>query len=317
MTATSSGSRGVYGAIGSAGEWGLKHGCAVAYTDKGTGSGVHDLATNTVNLQDGTRTDAATAGMQSNFTATLTAAELATFNAANPNRIAIKHAHSQQNPEKDWGTHTLDAVRFAFYVLNEQFADKNADGTHEGRCSSVEHDRHRVVGIERRRRGDRRGRAGHGGADRWRRGRRARARVDAGSGAHGDPRHHDNHRRREAALRLLHVRQLTSPARRCRHARQALRVRRCSPRRRRPTAARRSRRRDLLTTTTIAEQADGGARQADRRWLVSPSRTRSTRRTTGSRSRPSSRRMPTRTDASASPTISADFRTPRPMHPAR
>jgi hydroxybutyrate-dimer hydrolase len=49
VTATSSGSRGIYGAIGTAGEWGLKRGCAVAYTDKGTGSGVHDLATNTVN----------------------------------------------------------------------------------------------------------------------------------------------------------------------------------------------------------------------------------------------------------------------------
>jgi hypothetical protein len=61
VTATSSGSRGVYGAIGSAGEWGLKRGCAVAYADKGTGSGVHDLATNTVNRQDGTRTDSATA----------------------------------------------------------------------------------------------------------------------------------------------------------------------------------------------------------------------------------------------------------------
>mgnify|MGYP003349286586 CR=1 FL=1 len=36
-TATSSGSRGVYGAI-STGEWGLKKGCAVAYTDKGTGA---------------------------------------------------------------------------------------------------------------------------------------------------------------------------------------------------------------------------------------------------------------------------------------
>ena len=69
VTATSSGSRGVYGAIGSAGEWGLKRGCAVAYTDKGTGNGVHDLATNTVNLQNGTRTDAAAAGNDSNFTA--------------------------------------------------------------------------------------------------------------------------------------------------------------------------------------------------------------------------------------------------------
>ena len=45
-----SGSRGVYGAIATAGEWGLKRGCAVAYTDKGTGTGAHDLQTNTVNL---------------------------------------------------------------------------------------------------------------------------------------------------------------------------------------------------------------------------------------------------------------------------
>ncbi|MFL6806129.1 MAG: 3-hydroxybutyrate oligomer hydrolase family protein, partial [Xanthobacteraceae bacterium] len=33
VTAPSSGSRGVYGAIATAGEWGLKRGCAVAYTD--------------------------------------------------------------------------------------------------------------------------------------------------------------------------------------------------------------------------------------------------------------------------------------------
>jgi hydroxybutyrate-dimer hydrolase len=129
VTATSSGSRGVYGAIGSAGEWGLKHGCAVAYADKGSGSGVHDLATNTVNLQDGTRSDATAAGTRSNFTAALSAAELAAFNTANPHRIAVKHAHSQQNPEKDWGLNTLNAVRFAFYVLNEQFAAKNPDGS--------------------------------------------------------------------------------------------------------------------------------------------------------------------------------------------
>ena len=50
VTATSSGSRGVYGAIGTAGEWGLKRGCAVAYADKGTGPHVHDLATNTVTV---------------------------------------------------------------------------------------------------------------------------------------------------------------------------------------------------------------------------------------------------------------------------
>ena len=136
VTATSSGSRGVYGAIGSAGEWGLKRGCAVAYADKGTGIGVHDLATNTVNLQDGTRSDAVAAGIRSNFTAALTTAELAAFNAANPTRIAIKHAHSQQNSEKDWGLDTLNAIRFAFFVLNEQFADKFSDGTSRVKYSS-------------------------------------------------------------------------------------------------------------------------------------------------------------------------------------
>ena len=38
VTATASGSRGAYGAIGASGG-GLKRGCAVAYTDKGTGNG--------------------------------------------------------------------------------------------------------------------------------------------------------------------------------------------------------------------------------------------------------------------------------------
>ena len=37
ITATASGSRGVYAGI-STGEWGLKRGCAVAYSDKGTGA---------------------------------------------------------------------------------------------------------------------------------------------------------------------------------------------------------------------------------------------------------------------------------------
>ena len=129
MTATSSGSRGVYGAIGSAGEWGLKRGCVVAYTDKGTGTGFHDLATDTVNLQNGVRSGAAAAGKDSNFTATLTAAELASFNAATPNRVAVKHAHSQRNPEKDWGLATLNTIRFAFYVLNEERGLRNSDGT--------------------------------------------------------------------------------------------------------------------------------------------------------------------------------------------
>ena len=121
VSATSSGSRGVYGAIGTAGEWGLKRGCAVAYTDKGTGNGAHDLAADAVNLIRGERVPAAVAGTDAEFRAALTPAELAAFNAANPNRWAFKHAHSQQNPEKDWGRDTLRAIKFAFYMINQKF----------------------------------------------------------------------------------------------------------------------------------------------------------------------------------------------------
>ncbi|HEV3011296.1 MAG TPA: 3-hydroxybutyrate oligomer hydrolase family protein, partial [Burkholderiales bacterium] len=121
VAAPSSGSRGVYGAIATAGEAGLKLGCAVAYTDKGTGMGTHDLQNDTVNLINGLRASASSAGDDSNFTAEATAAELIGFNAATPNRFAFKHAHSQQNPEKDWGKNVLQSIRFAFLVLNERF----------------------------------------------------------------------------------------------------------------------------------------------------------------------------------------------------
>jgi hydroxybutyrate-dimer hydrolase len=121
VTAPSSGSRGVYGAIATAGEWGLKHGCAVAYTDKGTGTGAHNLQSNTVDLIRGERADAAAAGDDSNFTAALSAAERAAFNAATPNRFAFKHAHSRQNPEADWGKNVLRSIKFAFDMLNDKF----------------------------------------------------------------------------------------------------------------------------------------------------------------------------------------------------
>ncbi|MDO5623985.1 MAG: 3-hydroxybutyrate oligomer hydrolase family protein [Pseudomonadota bacterium] len=127
ITATSSGSRGVYGAI-STGEWGLKRGCAVAYTDKGTGSAPHDLQNDTVALWDGTRTAAAAAGSAAQFNAGLSAAERAAFNAATPERFAFKHAHSGRNPEKDWGQFTLAAVRLTLYAINQQFGEKNAAG---------------------------------------------------------------------------------------------------------------------------------------------------------------------------------------------
>ncbi len=128
ITATSSGSRGVYGAI-STGEWGLKRGCAVAYTDKGTGGAPHDVQNDTVPLIDGRRSAAATAGTSAHFRAAMSAGERAAFNTATPNRFAFKHAHSQQNPEKDWGKFTLQAVEFAMWAINEKFGAQNAAGT--------------------------------------------------------------------------------------------------------------------------------------------------------------------------------------------
>ncbi len=126
VSASSSGSRGIYGAIGTAGEWGLKHNCAVAYTDKGTGTGAHDVQNDLVNLIDGERVSILRAGIQSNFTAPLSATQTAKFKQDTPNRFAYKHAHSKQNPEKDWGKNTLDAIEFAFYVLNQKITDGRA-----------------------------------------------------------------------------------------------------------------------------------------------------------------------------------------------
>ncbi|WP_028204715.1 D-(-)-3-hydroxybutyrate oligomer hydrolase [Paraburkholderia nodosa] len=131
VTATSSGSRGVYGAISAAGEWGLKRGCAVAYTDKGTGNGAEELMSGLVTLIDGVTANAATAGRTSIFTANVPAGALAAYNQKFPNRYAFKHAHSQLNPEADWGKDTLEAVQFAYWVLNQQFAPR-VDASNRG-----------------------------------------------------------------------------------------------------------------------------------------------------------------------------------------
>ena len=129
VTATSSGSRGIYGAVGSAGEWGLRNACAVSYTDKGSGNGLHSLDDDMVNLRTGVRASRSSAGKQSIFTADLSDAARSSYAAAFPNRSAFKHAHSQQNPEQDWGQNTLDAVSFAFYALNEEYGSKSNGNT--------------------------------------------------------------------------------------------------------------------------------------------------------------------------------------------
>ncbi len=113
IVAPSSGSRGVYGPIPLAGAWGLPRGCAVVYTDKGTGTGYFDCAEGTGVALDGTRARAGDAML-----------EFEPASAPTDAGIAIKHAHSGDHPEADWGAHVLQAVRFGLAMLDEAFPEQ-------------------------------------------------------------------------------------------------------------------------------------------------------------------------------------------------
>ncbi len=121
----SSGSRGFYGAVGTAGEWGLKRGCAVALTDAGKGVGLYDMTDDSVNKIDGTRATRTAAGALNFFAANITDAARAAYNLLFPNRLALKQVHSQLNPEKDWGTDTLASASYALYAINKRYGDIN------------------------------------------------------------------------------------------------------------------------------------------------------------------------------------------------
>lgn len=123
VSAPSSGSRGIYGAISTA-EVAFRKGCAVASTDKGTGIGYHDLSAGVVYDMVGRARplDEFQAGEQPHFRAPATD-ELRSFMDRYPNRIAIKHAHSGENVERDWGRFVLHSIEFAFWALNDRFAD--------------------------------------------------------------------------------------------------------------------------------------------------------------------------------------------------
>lgn len=109
VVTASSGSRGIYGAIALAGAWGLPRGCAVAYTDKGAGTGYVDTADGRGVGLDGR---VAAPGEPVEYAV---AAMPAAAGAVAP--IAVKHAHSGDNPEADWGRHVAQAADFALQAL--------------------------------------------------------------------------------------------------------------------------------------------------------------------------------------------------------
>ena len=118
--AAPSGSRGYYGGI-AVGEWGLFQGCAVVLPGKATGTGFHLLGTDEVYDRDGGLTPADEAGRKAQFAVKKTK-KLRQFLAEHPDRVAVKHAHSEINPERLWGDLALLGIEFAFWALNDRFA---------------------------------------------------------------------------------------------------------------------------------------------------------------------------------------------------
>lgn len=114
-----SGSRGYYGGIAVA-EWGLFNGCAVVLPGKGTGTGFHHLSDDKAYNPKGVLTAAGKGAEQIQF-AVKKNRKLKKYIAANPHRIAAKHAHSQINCEQLWGDAALNGIEFAFWVLNDWF----------------------------------------------------------------------------------------------------------------------------------------------------------------------------------------------------
>ncbi len=112
VVTASSGSRGIYGAIALAGSWGLPKGCAVAYTDKAGGSDYFDL-----DAGQGVRADGTMGARESGDLA------FAPEAPAGASGVAVKHAHSQDNPEADWGRHVKQAAEFALATLDEAIPD--------------------------------------------------------------------------------------------------------------------------------------------------------------------------------------------------
>ncbi|NDY96702.1 3-hydroxybutyrate oligomer hydrolase family protein [Wenzhouxiangella limi] len=117
LVAPASGSRGVYGAIQLAGPGGLMRGCAVAYTDKGAGT---DFQT----FDDGRATDLA--GTRVAIDDADLPFKLSAEEVPDAASVAIKHLHSGDHPEADWGRHVLAAAHFGREQLRQQLGDQTA-----------------------------------------------------------------------------------------------------------------------------------------------------------------------------------------------
>lgn len=108
VVAPASGSRGVYGAIALAGPPAFSRGCAIAYTDKAAGTDHHLLDLDLSPDLSGRLRPTGPA---------LRAFHHPGVEAASAGALAMRHAHSGDHPEADWGRHTLAAAEFGLTQL--------------------------------------------------------------------------------------------------------------------------------------------------------------------------------------------------------
>lgn len=111
VVTAASGSRGAWGATALASAWGLPRGCAVAHTDKATGPAW-------VALPD---------GRSPGLDGRIGSGDVAEFDTAafagDGHRVAVKHAHSGDNPEAVWGLHVRQAAEAGLRALADAHPD--------------------------------------------------------------------------------------------------------------------------------------------------------------------------------------------------
>jgi hydroxybutyrate-dimer hydrolase len=118
LALAASGSRGVYGALPHAAEWGLRRGAAVVYTDKGAGNGIWDVSRGRGVLIDGRLSEDASDPLQ--MLVPEAGPALATLAANAPHALLVRHAHSGLNIEARWGLFLLQAIDVALELLSAE-----------------------------------------------------------------------------------------------------------------------------------------------------------------------------------------------------
>jgi len=118
LAVAASGSRGIYGALPTAAEWGLRRGAAVVHSDKGAGSGIWDVDSGRGHLIDGRLSGDASDPLQ--LMVPELGAQLSALGARAPHTLLFKHAHSGLNVESRWGVYLLQAIQVALELLSAE-----------------------------------------------------------------------------------------------------------------------------------------------------------------------------------------------------